>query len=218
MKLALVLFTGTGSVDRSLEKYGFHVDSLDIDPKCGATWTADILKWDYWRQIEPGTYDFIWASCPCQQYSCARTTAKTPRNFELADSIVERTLEIIRYLQPKGWLLENPATGLLKTRQVVQGLPFRDVCYCKYSDGASHQYRKPTQLWGFLPTFAPREMCTRKHPCNLLVDGKHPTCAQRFCKKNQSFYANSLKQLYSMPEQLTDDIARAALELVEHHM
>ena len=46
MKLALVLFKGTGSVDRSLEKMGFHVDSLDMDPKSGATWTSDIMKWD----------------------------------------------------------------------------------------------------------------------------------------------------------------------------
>ena len=26
----------------------------------------------------------------------------------------------------------------LKTRQVVEGLPFRDVCYCTYSDGVTH--------------------------------------------------------------------------------
>ena len=30
---ALVLFKGTGSIDHSLEKYGFTVDSLDIDKK-----------------------------------------------------------------------------------------------------------------------------------------------------------------------------------------
>ena len=116
---ALVLFTGTGSVDRSLEKVGFKVDSLDIDKKCNATWTSDILNWESWRDIAPRTYTFIWASPPCTQYSIARTTAKTPRNFALADSIVARTLEIINHLQPKGWLMENPATGLLKTRGVV---------------------------------------------------------------------------------------------------
>ena len=65
MKLALVLFKGTGSVDRALEKLGFHVDSLDNDAKCNAAWTADILNWDDWRRIELKTYDFIWASPPC---------------------------------------------------------------------------------------------------------------------------------------------------------
>jgi len=211
MKLALVLFKGTGSIDRALEKLGFHVDSLDIDPKCNATWTADILKWDEWQRIEPGTYDFIWASPPCQQYSRARTTAKTPRNLELADSIVTKTLQIIRYLLPKGWLMENPQTGLLKTRDVVQGLPF-------YSDGVRHTYRKPTRLWGFCPYFTSREMCTRKNPCAFsLHTGRHPTCAQRFNPKCFVGTKHTLNELYSMPEELTDDIAQAADRLVDSY-
>ena len=216
MKLALVLFKGTGSVDRSLEKLGFHVDSLDIDPKCNATWTADILKWEDWRQIKPMTYDYIHASPPCQQYSRARTTAKTPRNLELADSIVAKTLQIIRYLLPKGYLMENPATGLLKTRDVVAGLPFKDVCYCRYSDGVRHRYRKPTRLWGFSPYFVPREMCTKKNPCKLMVNGCHPTCAQRGGSKTE-IARHTLHDLYSMPEALTDDMALAADRLVDSY-
>ena len=51
---ALVLFKGTGSIDRALERYGFKVDSLDIDPKCNATWTSDILTWDAWNHMMPG--------------------------------------------------------------------------------------------------------------------------------------------------------------------
>lgn len=215
MKLALVLFKGTGSMDRALEKLGFHVDSLDIDPKCNATWTADILKWDDWRRVEPGTYDYVHASPPCQQYSRARTTAKTPRNLELADSIVARTLEIIRYLKPKGFLMENPQTGFLKTREVVEGLPFKDVCYCMYSDGVNHRYRKATRLWGFSPYFVPREMCTKKNPCKLVVNGCHPTSAQRGW--GSQLYNHTLHDLYSMPEQLTDDMALAAYVLVDSY-
>lgn len=164
----------------------------------------------------PGRYDFIWASPPCVQYSIARTTAKTPRNLELADRIVERTLEIIKELAPLGWLMENPQTGFLKTREVVQGYPFRDVCYCRYSDGVDHRYRKPTRLWGVLPTFVPREMCTRKYPCQFSVGtGRHPCWAQRGGRKTQGSYPGfTLNQLYSIPKALTDDIATAALGLV----
>ena len=208
---ALVLFKGTGSVDRSLEALGFEVDSLDIDRKCDATWTANIMDWQEWEQIEPGTYDFIWASCPCQQYSRARTTARTPRDLVGSDAVVARTLQIIQRLGPKGWILENPATGLLKSREVVAGIPWRDVCYCRYSDGIRHTYRKPTRLWGVLPTFHPRPMCTRKDPCPFSVSGQHPCCAQRFDGKNRIHH--SLNDLYSMPQELTDNLARAALAL-----
>ena len=211
---ALVLFRGTGSVDRSLEAAGFEVDSLDIDPKCGATWTSDILTWNTWRHMMPGRYDFIWASPPCQQYSRARTRAKTPRNLELADSIVATTLEIIKELAPLGWLMENPQTGLLKTREVVKGLPFRDVSYCMYSDGVDHRYRKPTRLWGVLPTFVPRPMCTRRDPCQFSAEtGSHPCWAQRFSAKGKS-QKFTLQQLYSMPKALTDDIAKAAMKMI----
>ena len=208
---ALVLFKGTGSIDHSLEKHGFQVDSLDIDKKCGATWTCDVLEWEAWKHMMPGRYDFIWASPPCQQYSRARTTAKTPRNLELADRIVKRTLEIIFELAPKAWLMENPQTGLLKTRKVVEGYPWRDVCYCKYSDGDRWTYKKQTRLWGVMPNFVPRPVCTRKDPCALSASGKRPDCAQR-CNRGKG-KNHTLNELYSMPTQLTEDIAQAAAEL-----
>jgi hypothetical protein len=214
MKTALVLFCGTKSIDRSLEAEGFYVQSLDMDPKCNPTWTANILEWEAWKDIEPGTLDFIWASPPCVQYSRARTTAKTPRDLAGADRIVYRTLEIITYLRPKAYLIENPQTGMLKDRVVLSHTIFRDVCYCRYSDGEKHTYRKPTRLWGWLPTFEPRPMCTRKDPCEFSRTGKHPTCAQRFCPGSAK-HRHTLSELYSMPKALCDEIANAASRYVE---
>lgn len=216
MRRALVLFKGTGSVDRSLEAAGFQVDSLDIDPKCEATWTCDVLQWEAWKDMVPGRYDFIWASPPCTHYSIARTTAKTPRNFELADAIVQRTLDIIYELAPLGWLMENPQTGYLRTRDVIVGLPFRDVCYCRYSDGVSHKYRKCTRLWGVLPGFVPRPLCTPSNPCDLSkATGKHPQMAQRFECSRDDGRRLTVQNLYSMPKALTDAVAAAAWALRE---
>ena len=116
--------------------------SLDNDPKCGADVCQDLLTWEYTSfGLEPP--DVIWCSPPCTQDSIARTRAKTPRDLEAADAIVQRCLDIIAYWQPKYWFIENPQTGLLKTRDVVHGVPFVDLDYCMY--GAP--YRKRTRIW-----------------------------------------------------------------------
>ena len=45
------------------------------------------------------------------------------------------------HFDPLMWVIENPATGLLKTRPFMERLPWVDVTYCKY--GAP--YRKQSQ-------------------------------------------------------------------------
>ena len=88
------------------------------------------MKWEC--PYQTSHVDVIWASPDCTQYNRARTTAKTPRNFEMADGLVKRCLELIRDLQPRVWFLENPDSGLLKTRLFMFGLPYVRVDYCMY--------------------------------------------------------------------------------------
>ena len=95
-KFLLELFSGTGSVGRPWREAGHRVFSVDCDPRHSPESCGDILERDYRSLATP---DAIWASVPCEQYSIARTRAKTPRNYELADSLVARTVQIIKHFQ-----------------------------------------------------------------------------------------------------------------------
>ena len=191
----LELFSGTGSVGRAFEALGWDVISLDINP--GATITSNILDWDY-KIYDPGAFDFIWASPPCTEYSIARTTARTPRDFVGADAIVSRALEIIEYFGPLLWLMENPQTGHLKNRAIMADIPFQDVTYCKHG----FPYKKQTRLWGCFP-FALRPVCCTADPCQNMEGGKHLATAQRGS-------GWGLRELYRIPPELCDDIATIA--------
>ena len=127
MKL-LDLFSGAGSVGSAFAGRGWEIVSIDSDPKTKALIHKNILTWNY-KVVPSDHFDAVWASPCCTYYSPARRGAKTPRNLELADSLICKSLEIIDYFQPKAWFIENPAKGLLKDRPFMQGLAFADVDY-----------------------------------------------------------------------------------------
>ena len=101
--------------------------SLDRD--LPADLQMDILDWNY-KSLPPRSFDFIWASPPCTEYSVAKTVGV--RKLEEANTVVQRTLEIIAYFDPPRWTMENPQTGLLKNQPFMNNLPYDDVDYCKH--------------------------------------------------------------------------------------
>ena len=68
---------------------------------------------------------FVWASPVCTEYSRALTTR--PRRLLEAGGSFEPS----KSSSPM-WAIENPATGLLKTRPFMERLPWVDVTCCKY--------------------------------------------------------------------------------------
>ena len=160
----LDLFSGTGSVSRVFESQGYEVTSLDHAPHFKPTITVDILKWDYKAQFPRGYFDIIFCCPPCEHFSRARTTA--PRDLAHADLLVQKSLEIIHYFQPRKWFLENPRTGFLVQRPYMAKIPFVDVDYCQFSQWG---YQKPTRIWGdpSISELSPR-ICDGKNCVNLV--------------------------------------------------
>ena len=115
------------SLPRVLSGYFRHValtKHVDIDARFKPTIVADILCWDF-SMYPSGFFHTIWSSPPCTEYSRALTTRK--RNLKLADRVVQKTLEIIKYFNPVRWYLENPRWGLLKDRRFMREIPFVDL-------------------------------------------------------------------------------------------
>ena len=195
------LCSGTGSVSKVWADAGHETLTLDLDRKCAPDICADILTWEY-TSFSLDCPDFIWCSPPCTQYSKARTRAKTPRDLEGADAIVQRCLDIIAYWKPRFWVIENPQTGLLKTRDVIQGLSWKDVDYCSYQDPVL--YRKRTRLWTNCTCWVPRPPCTHVgHPHSAQ---KGP---QRVRGRPGQFLEDDvmkLSTLHQVPRALTTDI------------
>jgi hypothetical protein len=127
----LELFSGTGSVGDVFTERGWQVVSVDIAPAPGAVCDieADILTLSP-REIEEeyGRFDCIWASPPCTQYSRARTTAKTPRNLTLADSLVQKAIDFIEELQSRGVVHREPILGAAPDQGGCAGVASAGAC------------------------------------------------------------------------------------------
>ena len=195
----LELFSGTSSVGKVAKSLGYNVISLDLK---NADINCDILEWDY-KQFDRNHFNFIWASRPCTEYSRAKTTGV--RKIDYANSIVLKTLEVIRYFNCQYWIIENPQTGLLKEQPFMSGLNYYDVDYCKYG----MNYRKRTRLWSNIETWKPRPLC--KGDCGKVRNGKHLETDQRLPSGKKSdwgegYIKHKQDELYKIPAELISDI------------
>ena len=205
----LELFSGTGSVGKVFKAAGWKVTSVDILPRFEPTLEMSVLDLEV-SDIQGGddaaTIDLMWASPPCTHYSRARTTAKTPRDLEGSDRMVQKFLDLARELGCL-FFMENPHSGMLKDRAVVAGLPYRVVDYCKYADERfQHRARKRTAIWTNAEWHPERPLC--QHDCGHCEGKRHLDHAQQRDASGRAHHTRD--QLYAIPPALVEDIFRWA--------
>jgi len=195
------LFSGTESFSRVAEARGHKVFTVDINPKFKPSLCKDVLLLK--KEDMPFAPDVIWASPPCTEYSHAKR--KGVRDIEGANKNVLKTIELIKMLKPKFWVIESPQTGLLKNQEFMEDLPFVDASYCKYG----LPYRKQTRFWTNLPI----ELETCKKDCDFIKDGKHIASVGNGRKKYTDRNV-SLTQKYAVPEKLCLVILKRIEQLI----
>ena len=208
MKL-LELFSGTGSVGKVARFYGFDVVSLDRD--MDANIKMDIMDWNY-QDFPPKYFDVIWASPPCTEYSRAKTVGV--RKIDESNAIVLKVLQIIQYLDPIFFIIENPQSGLLKDQYFMNDIPYDDVDYCKYG----MPYRKRTRLWNNVYGWVPKPLC--KRDCDSFENGRHKEHAQRGPSGKKETWNNQIKhkqtELYVIPSELLIHLFSFVSPLLKH--
>lgn len=166
----LDIFAGLGGEMRRgfIEQRGHEYITLDNQEKFGCSITADIFDMSF---ANLGYFDFVWASPPCEAFSVAsigyhwsggaRAYIPKTEHAKLSQRLVIHTLQIIKEMKPKAWLLENPR-GVLRKLPFMKSLPRTTITYCQYGDIRM----KPTDLWGYVPNWSPRPMCKNGRNCH----------------------------------------------------
>jgi len=202
----LELFKGSGSITKFYENNNnVEVISLDILEKYKPTIVSDIMEFDY-KQFDIGYFEYVWSSPECKVFSQLQYThigKKWKDKEELyeaqkKDSIfINKTIEIIEYLKPKFYFIENPRYS--KIWDFIENENFKKdfviVDYCAFG----YNYKKPTKI-----------LTNRKLDnvlCKCTGNPKHTMRLGATTKqflRNQNKDKTTLLQRYSIPQGLLE--------------
>lgn len=155
----LELFAGSCTVSRTANnEFGYRTFTIDLEEKYQPDLSADILKLALNQIPDRNKISIVWASVPCTQYSILnlanhwdkitynhRRYYYFPKTSEArtAVQLLEKTLWLIKKINPTYYFIENPRGALRHMPQMVS-IPFRYEI--SYSDFGLDIY-KPTDIF-----------------------------------------------------------------------
>ncbi len=203
----LELFKGTGSITKYfIDNNDVEVISLDILEKYKPTICSDIMTFDY-KQFDIGYFDYIWASPECKIFSQLQNTfigrkwkdkEHLQNEREKNKIYINKTIEIIDYLKPTFYFIENPLYSkiwdYIDNKNYINKHVIFDYCYFGYD------YKKPTKILTNKILENKRCLC-KKHTMRLGITTNKISngLTDNMIKDN-----TTINQRYSIPQKLLD--------------
>ena len=138
------LFCGYGWASQPFVDHGWDVVGFDNELKCANRYPGVFIYADI-EQLDGESLkgaDLIWASPPCNHFSCANT--RSSRSPELGMPLVKAAKRIIDQAKPRAWIIEN-VRGAVKYISPLLGEPL--------NRGA--QQNNGVWLWGNIDPIIP---------------------------------------------------------------
>ena len=201
----LELFAGSCSFSKVAKQRGHEVFTSDWTEFEGIDYATDIMQFDI-NQL-PFKPDVIWASPPCTTFSIAScgthwTPDRQPKTKACEEGIeyVKKTMSLIRELNPKYFMVENPR-GILRKLDLIDSSLLNTIWYCTYGD----ERAKPTDIWTNLKEWKARPICWNGNKdC-------HHAPAPRGSKTGTQGRGNAYERS-KVPEQLCNEILQTIEE------
>ena len=101
------LFCGYGGASAPFVDHGWSVTGFDNDPAVEAFYPGEFVltSIEHLSGERLAGADFIWASPPCTDFSCANP--RPGRTPERGMILVRQAIRVIREARPKMWVIEN---------------------------------------------------------------------------------------------------------------
>ena len=207
----LELFAGSRSFSKVAEQMGMQTFTTDYKDFSNINYVCNILEFNVNKV--PFKPDIIWASPPCTYFSVASighhwNKDNTPKTKEavLGVKIVQKTLDIIKFLKPDFYFIENPR-GKLRKLDVVKELPIKTVTYCSYGEDRM----KPTDIWtnNLFDVFNSNGWQPRKMCFNGNKNCHHQPAPRGSKTGTQGIKGNYLRSI--VPEELCKEILNSCI-------